>query len=87
MWMASAAKNVNVSFTAVLPSNEYFEICKENEPFCKHVSEWTGQGMKYEVKEWENLDFPEIFQEIDNQNILIFPFEYFFFYFSCVFLT
>lgn len=47
MWMASAARNVNVSFIVVLPSNEYFEICKENEPFCKHVSERTGQGMKY----------------------------------------
>lgn len=60
MWMASAAKNVSVSFTVMLPSNERFEISEENQPFFKHVSKRTGQGMKYlscGIGAWTSLKY------------------------------
>lgn len=40
-------KECQCKFYSGVSFNEYYEIWKENELFCKHVIEITGQGMKY----------------------------------------
>lgn len=72
MWMASAAKNVNVSFTVVLPSMNILKSVQKRNPSVNMSVKELIREWNIQVKESGSFDFSEIVLEIDNQKVLIF---------------